>query len=82
MTTQTIFPGADGQLPGGSLPIRTFPEKLEKDIGNIIGSFCREISFCDGMTADELEDKEALLLELLDYITQNYEIKKPTGSSN
>jgi hypothetical protein len=78
MTTQTttVFPGADGGLPGGSMPIHTFPEQLEKDLGNIIGRFCREISFGDGMTAEELEDKEGLLYEILEYVTTKYEQKK------
>lgn len=78
MTTQTttVFPGADGGLPGGSMPIRTFPEQLEKDLGNIIGRFCRMISFQDGMTAEELEDKEGLLYELLEYVISHYDAKK------
>lgn len=56
MTTEilTKYPGGD------TPPIKTFPEKLEKDIGNIVGKF--EIS--DG-------GKEALVLELLEYITKH-----------
>lgn len=50
----TMYPG------GESPPIKTFPEKLEKDIGNIVGGFKIE------------NGKDSLVLELLEYITEKY----------
>lgn len=52
--TATVYPGGRG-----GEPIKTFPEKLEKDIGNIVARF------------DINAGKEALVLELLEYITEN-----------
>ncbi len=63
--TETVFPGGFG----GGEPIKTFPEALEKDIGNILGSFLVSAEGSDGSKGYFVMDREALLYELLEYIT-------------
>lgn len=59
MTTlvATKYPGSD------TPPIKTFPEKLEKDIGNIVGRF--------HLSKQEVEP---IIYELLDYIIKRDEL--------
>lgn len=64
----TKYPGDDGQ------PIPQFPEKLEKEVGNILGGFLVSAEGTDGSHGYFVMDREALLYELLNYITHGKQI--------
>lgn len=54
--TATMYPGGKG-----SVPIKTYPEMLEKEISNIVGKF----------SLPDIQ-KGALVIELLEYVTGKY----------
>lgn len=61
--TQTGYPGDGGR------EIPQFPERLEKEVGNIIGSLTAQNDY--GQTF--ILDKEGFLYEILDYIIKRDE---------
>ena len=71
----TVYPGAAGDLHGGVMvPRVTFPEKLEKDISNILIKNSTKISVADMPSIQyALNDLEGVMFELLDYIVKRDE---------
>ncbi len=45
---------------------------LKKDIRKIVDSFVNESEVCDGINIDELADRDALVLEICEYIENTY----------
>ena len=67
----TIYPGGDG-----SEPIKTYPEKMEKEIRNMVMS---NLELCPGTLMDGthlpvfvVKDLEGFIIDMLEYIINSY----------
>lgn len=70
--TKTIYPGADGEN-GLQKPHKTFPEGLEKAVGNIVAGFTKKVRLDSETEIYELLDKEGIIYELLEFIEPIYD---------